>query len=192
LRIKAPATLALVVVLLAACDDPNDGLFEPIIREDTVDLAAPLIDPDIPTALDVAYASSGLRGRFPELVAHAEEWDIAIRREDGEMRFAPAAVFGFQNPIGGTSTAAVTLPLERPIDEVREAPGESQLRSDTMVTIRTDRVYVVRSRRTAASFSGCENYAKVQPLTVDAAAGTVRLRIVGNARCNDRRLVEED
>lgn len=192
MRIKAPVSLALVVVLLAACDDPNDGLFEPIIREDTVDLAAPLVDPEIPTALDIAYGNSGIRGRFPELVGHAQEWDIAIRREDGEMRFAPAAVFGFQNPIGGASTAAVTLPLERAIDEVREAPGESQLRGDTTVAIRTDRVYVVRSRRTAASFAGCENYAKVQPLTVDAAAGTVRLRVVGNARCNDRRLVEEE
>lgn len=192
MRIKTPVIMALAAVLLTACDDPNDGLFQPIIREDTVNLAAPLIDPDIPTALDIAYATSGIRARYPELVADAQEWDIAIRLEDGELRFVPAGVFGFQNPIGGPSNAAVTLPLERALDELRQAPGDSQLRSDTAVVIRTDRIYVVRSRRTAASFSGCENYAKVQPLAVDAAAGTVQLRVIGNARCNDRRLVEED
>lgn len=192
MRIHALAGFALVAVLVTACDDPNDGLFEPIIREDTVDLAAPLVDEDIPTALDVAYATSAVRGRFPELVADAEQWDLAIRREDGEMQFVPAGVFGFQNPIGGASTAALTLPLERGIDEIREAPGDSQLHGDTAITIRTDRTYIVRSRRTSASFSGCENYAKVQPLNVDAAAGTVKLRVIGNARCNDRRLVEED
>src|SRR5690606_17684241 len=104
----------------------------------------------------------------------------------------PAAVFGFQNPIGGTSTAAVTLPIERALDEIIEAPGQASLRSDTTVGIRTDRAYVVRSRRTAAAFSGCENYAKVQPLSVDVAAGLVKLRIIGNSRCNDPRLVEDE
>jgi hypothetical protein len=191
LRINALATVAMLVLTLTACDDPNDGLFEPIIQEDTVDLAVPLVDPEIPTALDVALAASPVRGRFPELVGDAEAWDFAIRREEGVLVFAPAATFGFQNPIGGLSTAAVTLPLERGMDEVIEAPGQSSLRSDTTITIRTDRIYVVRSRRTAASFAGCENYAKVQPLAVDPVAGMVKLRMIGNARCNDPRLAEE-
>lgn len=192
MRILAVAGVALLVLTLAACDDPNAGLFQPIIQEDTVDLAVPLVDPDVPTALDVAYATSGTRGRFPELVGHAEQWDLAIRREDGELLFAPAGVFGFQNPVGGASTAALTLPLERAFDEVIEAPSSSALLTDTLITIRTDRVYVVRSRRTPAAFGGCENYAKVQPLSVDAAAGLVKLRIVGNTRCNDPRLIEVD
>ena len=193
MRIIALATVALLVLTVSACDDPNDGLFDPIIQEDTVDLAAPLVDPEIPTALDVALAASGVRGRFPELVADAEEWDLAIRREDGVLVFVPAATFGFQNPnpIGGLSRAAVTVPLERAMEEVIEAPGQSSLLSDTTITIRTDRIYVVRSRRTAASFAGCENYAKVQPLAVDPVAGTVKLRLIGNARCNDPRLAEE-
>jgi hypothetical protein len=191
LRIHALAGVAVLVLLQTACDDPNDGLFEPIIQEDTVDLAAPLVDDALPTALDVALASSGVRGRFPELVADAEQWDLAIRRDDGALVFAPAGIFGFQNPVGGPSSAAVTLPLERAMDELVEAPTQSSLRSDTTVAIRTDRIYVVRSRRTAASFAGCENYAKVQPLSVDAVEGVVKLRIIGNARCNDPRLAEE-
>lgn len=192
MRIRVVFAAVVLVLGAAACDDPNAGLYEPLIREDTVDLAAPLVDENIPTALDVAYASSGVRGRYPELVGDAEQWDLAIRREDGELRFVPAGVFGFQNPVGGASTAGVTAPLERAIEEVEVAPSSSALLSDTTVTIRTDRIYVVRSRRTAASFSGCENYAKVEPLAVDVAAGTVKLRVVGNARCNDPRLVEED
>src|SRR5690606_9289252 len=127
LRIHALVGAALVALLSTACDDPNSGLFDPVIQEDTVDLAVPLVDPDVPTALDVAFANSGVRGRFPGLAGDAEQWDLAIRREGGELRFVPAAVFGFQNPIGGTSTAAVTLPIERALDEIIEAPGQASL-----------------------------------------------------------------
>lgn len=187
------AGAALLLLGLAACDDPNSGIYDPRIREDTVDLAAPAMAPEIPTALDIAYSSSPVRGRYPELAADAENWDVAIRSQDGELRFAPAGLFDFQNPtVGGATTAAVTAPIERTIDELRQAPSESAFIGDSMVTIHPGFVYVVRSRTSGASFSGCQNYAKVQPLEVDVDAGTVRLRVIGNERCNDRRLVEED
>ena len=186
------AGAALLLLGLAACDDPNSGIYDPLMRQDTVSLAAPAVAPEIPSALDVAYASSPVRGRYPELAADAESWDVAIRRSGGELHFAPAGLFQFQNPVGGATTAAVTEPIERTIDELRQAPSESAFRGDSMVAIRRGFVYVVRSRATGASFGGCQNYAKVEPLEVDVEAGTVRLRVVGNARCNDRRLVEED
>lgn len=187
------AGAALLLLGLAACDDPNAGIYDPRIREDTVDLAAPAVAPEIPTALDVSYSSGPIRGRYPELAADAENWDVAIRRGEGELLFAPAGIFDFQNPtVGGATTAAVTRPLERTLEELRQAPSESAFVGDSMIAIETGRVYVVRSRTTGGSFSGCQNYAKVQPLSLDAEAGTVRLRVVGNERCNDRRLVEED
>lgn len=192
MRIHALAGLAMALVSLAACEDPNAGLFDPLIQEDTVDLAVPLADTDVPTALDVAYASSPIRGRYPELVSDAEQWDLALRRDGAALVLAPAGVYGFQNPVGGASTAAVTRPLQRSFDEVIEAPGQSSLLRDSTVAIAMGGVYVVRSRRTAAAFGGCENYAKVQPLALDAAAGTVKLRVVGNARCNDPRLATDD
>ena len=191
MRIHVMAGVLLLASGLTACDDPTSGFFEPIIRDDTVDLAAPLVDPGTPTALDVAYASSLVLGRFPELVADAEQWDFAIRREGGELRLVPAGIFGFQNPVGGPSTAVVSLPLGQALNEVRRAPG-AQLDSVRAVTLQEGAVYVMRSRRTNAAFGGCENYAKVRPLEVDAAAGRVKLHVVGNARCNDPRLVEED
>ena len=76
--------------------------------------------------------------------------------------------------------------------EVVQAPADSTLKSDESVPIVNDRVYVVRSRATAASFSGCQNYAKLEPLEIDVEAGLVTLRVIGNARCNDLRLVEVD
>lgn len=192
MRYIALAPVALLMVVLAACDDPNAGLYDPLMREDTVDLAVPLADAEIPTALDVSYATSPIRGRFPELVGDAEEWDVAIRRGEGGLRFVPAGVFGFNNPIGGPTTAGVTAPLDRSIDEVVQAPADSTLLRDESVAIVNGGVYVVRSRATAASFSGCQNYAKVQPLEVDVDAGLVKLRVIGNARCNDRRLLGVD
>lgn len=192
MRYIALAPVALLLVVLAACDDPNAGLYDPIMREDTVQLAVPLADPEVPTALDVSYATSPVRGRFPELVGDAEEWDVAIRRGEGELLFVPAGVFGFTNPIGGPTTAGVTAPMERALEEVIQAPTDSLMKSDTSTPIVGDRVYVVRSRATAASFSGCQNYAKVEPLEIDVEGGLVTLRVVGNARCNDRRLTEVD
>lgn len=182
----------MLVLTAAACDDPNSAIFDPMIQEDTVDLAIPLVDRQVPTALDIAYALSPIRGRFPERVSDAGQWDIAIRREGNDLVFVPAKVFGFDNPIGGESTAAVTTPLPRGMDEVIEAPGRADLISDSTIAIRAGNVYVARSRRTNAAFGGCENYAKVQPLSVDVAAGLVKLRLVGNARCNDPRLAVED
>lgn len=186
------AGAALLVMSLAACDDPNSGIFDPLIRQDTVELAVPAVAPEIPSALDVSYSSSQIRGRYPELAADAESWDVTIRRGEGTLLFAPAGIFEFQNPVGGTTTAAVTAPMERALDELRQAPSEGAFIGDSMIPIRTGFVYVVRSRATGASFGGCQNYAKVEPLSVDVAGGTVQLRVIGNARCNDRRLVEED
>ena len=191
MRIHAMVVGLLLVSGLAACDDPNAGLFNPVIREDTVDLAAPLVDRATPTALDVAYASSLILGRFPELVADAEQWDFAVRREGGQLRLVPAGLFGFQNPVGGGSTATISLALNEGIDEITRASA-SRLDTIIPVVLEQGEVYVVRSRRTNAAFGGCENYAKIQPLEVDAAAGRVKLRVVGNARCNDPRLVAED
>ena len=51
MRIQVMVVGLLLVSGLAACDDPNAGLFNPVIREDTVDLAAPLVDRATPTAL---------------------------------------------------------------------------------------------------------------------------------------------
>jgi hypothetical protein len=181
----------MLVLAAAACDDPNSGIFDPLIQDDTVDLAIPLVDPAIPTALDVAYANSPVRGRFPELVSHAEQWDVTLRREGGNLVMVPAGVLGFRNPVGGESTAAVTRAMQRGFDEVIEAPSRGLLLDSIAVAVTLGGVYVVRSRRTAAGFGGCENYAKVQPLAVDAAAGRVTLRVVGNARCNDPRLATE-
>lgn len=188
----ALAVAALLAVFLAACDDPNSGVFDPQIRQDTVDLAVPAVAPEIPSALDVSYASSPIRGRYPELAADAESWDVTIRRGEGTLLFAPAGLYEFQNPVGGATTAAITAPIERTIDELRQAPSEGAFIRDSMIPVRTGVVYVVRSRATGASYGGCQNYAKVEPLAVDVAGGTVQLRVVGNARCNDRRLVEED
>lgn len=193
MRILPLVSVSLLTLALVACDDPNSGLYDPIIRDDTVSLAIPTVAPEVPTALDIAYASSLIRGRYPELVSDAEQWDIALRREDdGRLVFVPARIFGFFNPIGGLSSAAITAPLNRDFAEVIEAPGRATLLSDSVIPIALGDVYVLRSRRTGATYGGCENYAKLQPISVDATAGLVTLRVVGNARCNDPRLAPKD
>lgn len=179
--------LPLASVALGACEDTTGFQINPLISTDTVEVAAPEEGSLLPTALDVTSSSGFIGGgRFPERAQHAGEWDFAIRERDGALVFVPAGALGLD------SRAAITRPLEgRTFDEVDEAPGPGSFVADSAVVIEVGAVYVARSRDIVCGFSSSLQYAKLQPLEVDLAAGTVRLRIQTNERCGDPRLVED-
>ena len=179
-------------VALGACNDTT-GIGEVTILEDTVVLAAPsaAAADTLPTALDVTVGVLGGSiggGRFPERVADVEQWDLALRVRDGELRFFPPRALGFNR--GTQSRAAITRPMTgRTMDEVREAPASNQFLADSSVAVVQGAVYVVRSRP-----AGCYApfYAKIRPLEVNVAAGTVRLAVATTTPCGDLRLVAKD
>ena len=187
-RFAAGLVLPLIAVL-AACDDPAGFRLDPIIVTDTVELAAPTAASALPSALDI-ISFPGQRliggGRFPERAEDAEQWDVAVRMRNGSLVLLPAAAAGLGSP--SLARAMVTRPItDRSFDAVREAPGRSSFVSDSAVALQPGSVYVVRSREV----SRCSWYAKLEPLQINAAAGTVRLRVVTNERCGDPRLVGE-
>lgn len=174
-----------------ACDDPTGFGAEPEILEDTVLVAAPTAqNADLPTALDLTpEAHPDDLGRFPERLAHAEQWDLAVRVRNGELSLVPPAVLGLTSQ--AQQRAAVAEPVTgRTFEQVDEAPASSQFKNDRVVPLRRDVVYVVRTR--VSSRSGCTYFAKVQALEVDAARGTARVRVATSGFCGDVRLTPED
>lgn len=181
-------------VALGACND-STGLGNVDIVEDTVLLAAPSLAAadTLPSALDVASGGFGAEGvgggRFPERVADVENWDVALRIRDGELRFFPPRALGFAR--GPQSRAAITRPITgRTLEEVREAPASSAFLADSSVQVVQGAVYVVRSRQVGGCFGPF--YSKIRPLEVNRAAGTVRVAVATTTPCGDQRLFEED
>lgn len=195
LLVYAPLALGLSL-LLGACDDPT-GFGKAEIVEDTILLAVPDANPAnaaLPTALDITPVGlTGINGgRFPERQTDAESWDVALRLRNGQLVLAPPTAVGLTSPQLRRAgiTEAVT---DRTFETLTEAPQSSRYVTDQPVVLRQGAVYVVRSRVTGGGFGGqCIYYAKLQPLELNVAAGTARLRVAANTLCSDTRLSAED
>lgn len=186
----AAGLLAAAVLVASGCGDSTGFGFDPVITTDTVELAIPAEGSALPSALDVTAQGGFLGGgRFPERAGEAEQWDVALRRAGGQLVFLPAGAAKLQSP--GLAQASITQPLTgRSFEELDEAPAISAFVRDTTVAVQLNGVYVVRSRTPINS--NCYQYAKVQPIAVDAGAGTASIRVATNELCQDRRLTEKD
>ena len=177
-------------MFIGGCDDPSAFEINPVIVEDTIELAIPGSPAMLPSAIDlVATGDSILGGRFPERVADATQWDLALRLRDGELALVPSSALGLP------SLAAITRPItDRSFDQIERAPEQSSFLADSAVVLRPGAAYVARARTSAGRcFSAPRvSYAKLQPVEIDLERGTVRLRVVANANCTDPRLVAED
>ena len=184
---------ALPLALLLGASDSNDTSFDPLLAVDTFEIAAPTAGSALPTAVDITALSGVVfGGRFPEQLADAGEWDLALRLVGGELQFVPAGKIGIMD-IGGVSRAAITDPLNgRTFESVTQAPNAGAFVTDRGVPVRLGGVYAARSRLVPCGLSAVEQYAKLQPLEVDLAAQKVRFRIQTNSRCADQRLELED
>lgn len=191
-RFLAPLPLA-VLALLTACEDDQFRI-DPLLTTDTVTIAAPQAGSTLPSALDVTAAGGVIQGgRFPEQVRDAEQFDLVLRRRDGQLAFVPAGVLGLRDLRGDTSRAGITQPLNgQTFAGLEEAPERNAFVTDRPVPVQQGAVYAVRSRVVSCGFSGGEQYAKLQPLDVEPATGTVTLQITTNERCQDTRLVEPE
>jgi hypothetical protein len=188
-RFAVVPALALALAL-GACNDPNAFEVNPIIIDDTVSLALPGVDAAVGTALDITSPSGSpmvMGARFPERAADATQWDFALRREDGALVLLPTGALGFE------SGAGITEPItDRAFADIREAPRSTDFVTDHAVALQSGAVYVARSRQFPCGFSRANQFARIEPLALDVAAGTARLRVVTNQVCNDTRLTPKE
>lgn len=186
-----------LVVALAACEDDPTSIYgeNPVLAGDTLvlmtpDAARPVAEDTAGSALDIG---STVETRRPERVLDVGRWDVALRRRGTQLVLAPAPAIGGQQTQAG---AGVTRPVTgSSFEQVADATDYGSFVTDSVVPLDANAVYVLRSRflcRDPLTGSAAGNYAKLQALAVDAAAGTVRLQIVGNLRCGDPRLSPND
>lgn len=180
--------LFLTIILAAGCEDTSGMRMDPLITNDTLEVAAPTSGTLLPTAIDVTATGGRIGGgRFPEKQSDAERWDIAVRMRGGALVFVPSSALGL-----GTASGITEALAGRTFESVREAPGSASFITDGEVVIQEGAVYVVRSRSIPCGFGATSLYAKIQPLEVSVEDGRVRLQISTNEVCGDPRLVPTD
>lgn len=176
----------LFVPALGACDDglgprfwdatPDTLLIHSASRNEYVGLASAVdvaADPVTPLPIEVPGLTSS--------------WDFALADESGGLVLLPASVIP-----GIDSRARIALLQGRDFDTLEEAPRDTTLYSAIAVLVRGDAVYVIRSRRANCGFSTGFRYAKVKPVEIDVARGTLRFAVVRNPFCDDRSFVPPD
>ncbi|HEX2093934.1 MAG TPA: hypothetical protein VHG28_16135 [Longimicrobiaceae bacterium] len=190
-----PCRLLLALLLLpaslplAACDDTT-GFGRATIVTDTITIGAPTVVADtVPTALDIVYSQGAIGGgRFPERPREADQWDVALRLSGGQLSLAPRGAVGVDSRRAGITEALPNTTFER----LEEAPASSRFVTDRAIPLTMGSVYAVRSRSFSSFGGACFQYAKLQPLELNVAAGTARLEVATSAGfCGDTRLVED-
>jgi hypothetical protein len=180
-RSRLPVLAALLVAGAAACgDDPYaiDWAASP----DTVLLYA-LARPELnlPSGFDF-YNRSAM---IVEDANATGQWDMAVDTRLGKIvLLAPGA-------LGVSSKAAVAALKGRTFDDVTEAPADTaQYTSRVPVPVEMGTVYVWRSRQNYGYYgTSCVYYSKMEPLVIDAAAGTLTFVYDASPACNDRSLI---
>lgn len=141
----------------------------------TVDLAE---YQGLPSAYDI-QATRTLRVEDP---AATGSWDFALTGGvDAPLTLTPLGAF-----FDVVSNAGIAPIENRTFEEVESAPSDSAAYVvDGTVTLTEGLVYVVRSRQS----SGCMNFAKLETLDIDQAAGVLTFHLMANPSCNDRALI---
>lgn len=175
--------LAGVVLFTAACDDP----FAPI-DWDPEPIAVDLFSVSRPELLGLPSAYDFVNRRRVRLeeVGEAGQWDITLAEENGAFVFKPSGAFESVPPGPGLHAAEPGLAFE---DVTRAPDGLDPYVRTEGVPLQTNRIYVVRTRRTTGFLGACVYYGKFEVMEMDQEEGRVQFRFVANPNCNNRSLV---
>jgi len=178
---RAAALIAALLVGAAACgDDPF--AYDWSDTPDTV-LLYSMARPEL--NLQSAF---NFRSKLPiqvEAAASTGSWDAAVDTRGGEIVLLPPGALGV---IGA---ARVTTLEGFALADVRKAPSDTLVYvADQPVPVAMGNVYVVKTNRSQGSYgSTCIYYAKLAPVIIDVAGGTLTFEYVANPVCNSSDLV---
>jgi hypothetical protein len=176
-------TVLTALVALTACADPfGPQPWNPNPIEITLYSASRPQLTGMASALDLA--ADPVAAIAIETPGATGRWDFVLIDGPAGLQLAPAGALG-----GIASRAAIATITDRAFIDITEAPRDTAAYSMQPVTLRTDVVYVLRSRRAICGFTTGLRYAKMQPIEVDAVRGIYRFAIVRNPYCDDRALV---
>ena len=177
---RAIAPLLLLVLAASGCG--SDDFFTWTASPDTV-LMYSLSRPEL--SLPSAFNFHDRSIVRIETLGAGFSWDIALDTRGGQLvLLAPRA-------LGIESRARVARLPGMTFDEIIDAPEDSLLYSDTQpVALDLNSGYVVQTDLRGSPFGGsCVFYAKLQPLAIDVAVGSLEFVFDASPLCNDRRVV---
>jgi hypothetical protein len=185
-RLRLIALLAPLLAcapLLSACEE-NGLLAELILSPDTATVALP--GASVGSALDIVRTQRDRLVRRPELLEDAEQWDVALRRnEAGALVLRPFV------PVSGSGLRGAGLALaSEAFEQIDEAPRGDGAYSTAPVAVSAGASYFLRSRQFSGNGIVCVKYAKLRVVSVDQTAGTARFAMVINDGCDDERLAD--
>lgn len=178
---RAVALVAALLVGVVACgDDPF--AYDWSDTPDTV-LLYSMARPEL--NLRSAF---NFRQRLPlevEAPTSSGSWDAAVDTRGGEIVLLPPGALGV------VGAARITTLEGMKLEDVRRAPGDTLVYvADQPVPVAMGNVYVIKTNRSRGSYgSSCIYYAKVAPVVIDVAGGTLTFEYVTNPVCNSSDLV---
>ncbi len=115
-------------------------------------------------------------------------WDVALDTRGGNLVLLPPGALGV------ASRGRILQLTGMTFANVVEAPSDTLLYSATQpLPIVLNGLYIIKSDVRATEFGGsCAFYAKMTPIALDAAAGSMTFVYDGSPICNDRRLIPPD
>lgn len=182
-RHAAEAALLLATLGLGACgDDPFDIEF--VENPDTA-LLFSLDRPEL--NLPAGFNFQDRRPVVIETPGSTGQWDVALDTRNGEL------VFVLPETLGIPSRARLAMLPGMSFGEVMEAPRDTAAyNAEEPLPVREDAVYVIQTdTRRCNAFQSGVFYGKLEPLEVDAAAGTVQFVFDVHRVCNDRSLAPD-
>lgn len=181
----ASLTLAAAALAAASCgDDPFRVRWS--ANPDTVllySMARPELN--LPSAFEFRNRTRW-RVETPEGTGR---WDLALDSRNGELVFLPPGALGVESRAGIARFEGMSFA------DVTEAPADTALYfTEDPVPVGLGTTYAVRTNETVGGFFGtrCVYYAKLEPLEIDVAGGTLRFVFDGARACNNRSLVPPD
>jgi len=122
-----------------------------------------------------------------EAVTTGDLWDLTTDVQEGQFVWLPPGSLGI------SSDAAVATLEGESFESAARAPSDTaRYVKDEPIPIRSDRIYVIRTRRLQGGFSACNYYGKMEALEMDPVAGTIRFQFDVNGICNDLALIPPD
>lgn len=179
--------IPLVILVLAACDDP----FGPntwVAVQDTVTMYSASRAQYVGLGSAIDAVSDPVTVLPIEIPGATGNWDVALVDEGGGLSLVPAGAF-----VGLESNRARIALLEgRDFETLEEAPSDTARYSAGPVPVRTGVVYVLRTRKASCGLSSGYRYAKLKAVEIDVPRGIFRAVITRNPYCDDRSLVPPD
>ena len=120
-----------------------------------------------------------------ELPVATGRWDVALDTEGGSLVLLPPGALGI------TSRARIAALPATSYSDVTEAPADTLLyEANDPVPVVAGTIYVIRTNLRPGSFnSSCTYYAKMEPIDIDLAGGSLTFQYITSPICNSRDLI---